>query len=142
MKLGPKAILVLSVATLVAVGAVVRDLWLEPVLRHRAAKRVVARMERDGKLAEGQVVFQARKRHLPSPAGDSSAARWDRCGELSRTDSGWMVRDTAARADLLPLSDWIARGRGNRFTLARAHGAGLAASPCRAADFETVFQRL
>jgi hypothetical protein len=141
MEFRPKAILVLSVAALVAVGAVVRGLWIEPILRHRAANRVVARMEREGKLAEGLVVFQSRQRHPLPTTGDSTKERWDRCGEVIRTNAGWMVRDTSATASLVPLSHWIAQGRGNRFALERPLGVGLGASPCRFADFETVFQR-
>lgn len=140
-KRGPKVALVLGVLVLVGLAAVARGRWLEPYLRHRSAERMVLRLEKANRLAEGLLLFQVRKRHRVVAGSGERTTEWDRCGVLQRTSAGWMVSDTSGESGPSRLEDWIATGRGNRFSLERAmrvpEGRG---SACGSPDREVVHQ--
>lgn len=119
MKLGPKGYLVLAVLGLAAAGAAARSMWMGPWLEEKAAMRFAARLGREGRLREGDVVFQTSRSRQSRAVQEATRSEWSHCGILARRDGKWLVYEAVQPVKATPLAEWIARGRDNRMAVKR-----------------------
>jgi hypothetical protein len=111
--------LVIAVVALAAGGAVARSLWMGPWLLEKAAARTAAKLSGEDRLREGDLIFQTSRSRQSRAVQEATRSEWSHCGLLAKRDGIWLVFEAVQPVKATPLSQWIARGRDNRFAVKR-----------------------
>ncbi|MDR0535076.1 MAG: hypothetical protein LBG65_01765 [Puniceicoccales bacterium] len=70
--------------------------------------------------AEGDILFQSMPRDKFVEAVESATkSPWSHCGIVVRSGDGWSVLEALGTVHETPLEEWVARGRGGRFSAGR-----------------------
>lgn len=141
MKIGPKAVLVVCVVALVAVGAWARAAYVQPWIQDRSAVRIADKLERDSLLREGDILFHTSRSRQSRAVQDATRSEWSHCGIVVRRDGKWMVYEAVQPVKATPLAEWIARGKENRFALKRIRESVRKLSPEDLARMESEGRR-
>lgn len=151
MKFGPKGVLFLSVAGFVALGAFVRSTWIAPRYQAHRARKIAERLDRDGKLREGDILLQKSRSRQSRAVEQATRSPWSHCGILARRGGRWEVVEAAATVRATPLGTWLGKGRDGRYAILRVrdsyrklsesdrHGLAEAARSFEGAPYDSLF---
>lgn len=112
-------ILVTFLAVLLGLGVYVQKRYLGPeYLRHKA-RRAVRALARQGKLREGDILFQTSRSGQSRAIQAATHSPYSHCGILYRKGRHFYVLEAVQPVRFTRLEDWVARGREGRFAIRR-----------------------
>lgn len=115
--LGLRAILVVLVILLVALGAWARSRYWEPAIRQRSCERILKRLEPT--LRPGDVLFQMSRSRQSRAISKATGSLWTHCGLVFFRQGRWQVLEASKTVRWTPLSEWIERGEDLRLEVRR-----------------------
>jgi len=119
MKIGPKAILVISVVTLVGIGSWLRAAYAKPWMDRKAAESITLGLEHSDTLKLGDIIFQTSRSPQSRAIQFATHSPWSHCGILVRRQGHWSVLEAAQPVKYTSLSEWIGRGKEGKFMVMR-----------------------
>ena len=123
MKIGPKAILVISVVTLVGIGSWLRAAYAKPWMDRKTAERIALGLEHSDTLKIGDIVFQTSRSPQSRAIQSATHSPWSHCGILIRRQGHWAVLEAVEPVKYTSLSEWIDRGKQGKFLVMRLRSA-------------------
>lgn len=104
-----RAVLVVAVVLVVALGAWARGRFVEPVVRKNGTNRIVQRLE--PKLRSGDLLFQISRSGQAAAIAKATGSPWTHCGMVFHRQGSWQVLEASKKVKWTPLSEWIAQGK-------------------------------
>ncbi len=115
----PLLILITSVVLLAGVGAWARARLLGPAIQTQGAQRIAQRLEAEGKLQEGDILFQESRSRQSRAIAAATNSPWTHCGLLVRQKGRWLVYEAVGPVKTTPLAQWLEHGHKLHFSLKR-----------------------
>lgn len=112
-------ILITSVVLLVGAAAWARERLLGPAMRTQGAERIARRLAAEGKLQEGDIIFQNSRSRQSRAIAQATNSPWTHCGLLVHHKGRWLVYEAVGPVKSTPLEQWLERGHKLRFSLKR-----------------------
>jgi len=112
-------LLITSVVLLAGAGMWARARVLGPAMSAKGAERIARRLESEGKLHQGDLIFQPSRSRQSRAIEAATKSPWTHCGLVVRQNGTWMVWEAVGPVKATPLTEWLRRGRDMRFSLKR-----------------------
>lgn len=100
-------------------GAAIRKVVCSTRFRAILAQREANVLERKRELRNGDLIFQTSLSWQSKAIQEATGSEYSHCGIIYRDENGYQVFEAVQPVKSTPLVQWIARGKGARYTIKR-----------------------